>query len=120
MLILHHQLTVRPQETCLTSLSPFFLEFNHRGRLDGLAHSLIQRPLAASESTKGEISFLAQCATLCSHLQLRRGWKDREELEMRRAGGTVGILRAPPYQEKVGCPPFPQAQGEGLQQEGLI
>lgn len=50
MLILHHQLTVWPQETCLTSLSPFFLEFNHRGRLDGLAHSLIQRPLAASES----------------------------------------------------------------------
>lgn len=25
-------------------------------------------PLAASESTKGEISSLAQCATLCSHL----------------------------------------------------
>lgn len=50
VLILHHQLPVWPQGTRLTSLSPFSLEFNHGGRLDGLAHSLIQRPLAASES----------------------------------------------------------------------
>ena len=50
VLILHHQLAVWPQGTRLTSLSPLSLEFNHGGRLDGLAHSLVQRPLAASES----------------------------------------------------------------------
>ena len=50
VLILHHQLAVWPQGTRLTSLSPLSLEFNHGGRLDGLSHTLVQRPLAASEA----------------------------------------------------------------------
>lgn len=59
-------------------------------------------------------------ATLRSHLQLRREWKGREELGMKGAGGTVGILRAPPTKRRWGAHPSLKPRERGLQQEGLI
>ena len=54
-------------------------------------------------------------ATLHSHLQLRRCWKGQEGAgdEEGRLGRVVGVLRVPPYQEKLGCQHFPEARGGG-------